>query len=356
MTTRPGARGQSRSAVAVLLPRGGQILMLLSLPALGYLLLRTVSTTGADWSSVGRSVVAVELLWLPAMTFLWWAGHCARASAMVACLPGLSLRQALSLCFAGSAVANSLPLGGALSYGVTAAMIRSWGFTPRALAAFFTLNQVCNILVRLVFGVLSLGWFLLWGPGAMQGSPALLLSVVVAVSLLGACTLLASDQVMVWAGRHTGWALIAVRGEALVCLRRSWPRLLLGAAGYMLLLGALLALCLRGLGAPQPVLLSVAVVGIERMVTAVPLTPGGAGAAELTIFTGLTAAGATAGDALAAALLYRFFTFLLEIPVGAVIILLWRVGRRRATRPPAGEVTPVPPVVGVTGLTVALDA
>jgi uncharacterized membrane protein YbhN (UPF0104 family) len=280
-------------------------------------------------STVGQSLVAVELLWLPAIAFFWWAGHCARASAMVACLPGLSLRRALSLCFAGSAVANSLPLGGALSYGVTAAMVRSWGFTPRALTAFFTLNQICNILVRLAFGALSLGWFLFRGPGVVQGSSALWFSIVVATVLLGGCAVLASDPVMAWAGSRTGWPLIAVRGEAMICFRRSWIRLVLSTVGYMVLLGVLLELCLRGLGAAQPVLLTIAVVGIERMVTVVPLTPGGAGAAELTIFTCLTAAGTEATDAVAAALLYRFFTFLLEIPVGAVIILGWRFGRRR---------------------------
>jgi uncharacterized protein (TIRG00374 family) len=91
----------------------------------------------------------------------------------------------------------------------------------------------------------------------------------------------------------------------------------------------LLELCLGGLGATQPVLLTIAVVGIERMVTAVPLTPGGAGAAELTIFTCLTAAGTEATVAFAAALLYRVFTFLLEIPVGALIILGWRIGLSR---------------------------
>ena len=341
MTTRSGARERWRLIpIGRMMPFSGQFLMLLVLPVIGYLLVQTASATGADWSTIGQSVLAVKLLWLPAMALFWWAGHCARASAMVACLPGLSLRRALSLCFAGSAVANSLPLGGALSCGVTAAMMRSWGFTPRALTTFFTLNQVCNILVRLVFGALSLGWFLTRGPGLLQGSSALFLSVAVALVLLAGGGVLASDPVMLWVGRRTGWPLISFRGEAMACLRRSWLRLVLSTVGYMILLGVLLELCLRGLGTAQPVLLAIAVVGIERMVTAVPLTPGGAGAAELTIFSCLTAAGTEAVDAFAVALLYRFFTFLLEIPVGAVIILSWRIRRRRARTGELPALTP----------------
>jgi len=91
------------------------------------------------------------------------------------------------------------------------------------------------------------------GPGLVQGSSALLLSIAVAVVLLGACVVLAGGPVMVWARHRTRWPLTAVRGEVMACLRRSWLRLVLSTVGYMVLLGLLLELCLRGLGAPQPV-------------------------------------------------------------------------------------------------------
>ncbi|GAB3277428.1 flippase-like domain-containing protein [Kineosporia babensis] len=311
----------------------GNALLVLTIPAMIYLVVRTISQMGAGWSEAGHTLLSVEMLWIPALTFFWWAGHCARAGQVTACLPGLSLGKALSLCFAGSAVANSLPLGGALSFGVSAAMIKSWGFSARAMTSYFTLNQIYTVLLRVLFGAISLTWFMAYGPGAQIGSTPVWASAATGGLLVLVCLVLARGQVTAWAGRRVGALLNALREDMGVALRRSWVQLVLSGLCYMLLLGILLHLCLLGLGVHQSFLLILAVVGIERMVTTVPLTPGGAGAAELTIFTCLTAAGVEPAKALAGALLYRFFTFLLEIPVGAAVIVGWRVRHHLTARP-----------------------
>jgi uncharacterized protein (TIRG00374 family) len=119
--------------------------------------------------------------------------------------------------------------------------------------------------------------------------------------------------------------LMALRRQVAVTMRASWLRLTIGMAGYLMLLAVLLDLCLRGLGAPQAVMLIVATVGVERLVTALPVTPGGAGAAELSLVACLSAGGVPGAQALAAALLYRIFTFFAEIPVGATIALAWHL-------------------------------
>ncbi|GLY31898.1 YbhN family protein [Kineosporia sp. NBRC 101731] len=305
-------------------------LLLLSIPAVLWLVVRTVAAMGAGWSQVGQTVLGLELLWLPVLLLLWWAGHCARAGQVSACLPGLSVGRALSLCFAGSAVANSLPLGGALSYGVSAAMIRSWGFDARAMTSYFTLNQVSTVLLRVGFGTVSLTGFLLYGPGAEIASAPVMISAGAGVVLLVLCGILARGRVSRRVGERAGAVVAALREDMGKALRRSGIQLVLSGLGYMVLLGVLLDTCLLGLGVHQPFLLILAVVGIERMITTVPLTPGGAGAAELTIFSCLTAAAVAPTSALAGALLYRFFTFLLEIPVGAAVIVGWRL-RHQAT-------------------------
>ncbi|MBT0769928.1 UPF0104 family protein [Kineosporia sp. J2-2] len=299
--------------------------LVLSVPMMIWLVVRAVTALGAGWSAAGHAVLGLEPAWLPVLTVLWWAGHCARAGQVTACLPGLSPGRALGLCLAGSAVANSLPLGGALSFGVSAAMIRSWGFSARATTSYFTLNQISTVLLRVLFGVACLGGFLAYGPQVALARGPVLVSAGVAVALLLVCGLLAR-------GRHrgrVGTLVAALREDIGQALRASWGRLVLNGLGYMLLLGVLLHLCLIGLAVHEPFLLVLAVVGIERLVTTVPLTPGGAGAAELTLLTCLTAAGAEPGPALAGALLYRFFTFGLEIPVGAAVILGWRLRHRR---------------------------
>ena len=67
-----------------------------------------------------------------------------------------------------------------------------------------------------------------------------------------------------------------------------------------------------------------AALAFGRLVTALPLTPGGLGVMEV----GLTSALLAVGDAdqsavVAAVLLFRFFTFALPIPLGALMWLFW---------------------------------
>jgi uncharacterized protein (TIRG00374 family) len=199
---------------------------------------------------------------------------------------------------------------------------------------------------------LSVAWFLTAGPGLVSGPAALVVSGLVVVLILAVGAMLMSDTVLSGIGRtlaalasalrsrfrHTQHGhpvrdytrtLLRLRFQLLALLRGSWARLTLGMIGYIVLLALLLDLCLRGLGAPQSVTLMLAVVGIERLVTALPITPGGAGAAELSIVACLTAAGVSGVNALAAALLYRFFTFIAEFPVGAAVALGWRISQSR---------------------------
>ena len=329
--------------------RTKQAVIAVFVPVVILLIVHAPQAAGISWSAVGSSILSVGPIWAVAMGVIWLAGLCAYATALAASLPGLTLRRALSLNLAGSAVANSVPLGGALSYALTTAMGRSWGFTPTSLTAFFAVTNVFNVLVRLLFGLTALIWFMVFGPHLANGASGLIVGAVAALAVLAASLVLGSDRLAAALGTvitrvQRRWQrlrgapnavrgdypnlMIAIRSQVVTLLRESWLRLVLGMGGYLLLVGVLLDFCLRSLGTPQPILVVFAVVGIERLVTAIPLTPGGAGTAELTLFACLTAAGTAPADALAAALLYRLFTFFAEIPVGAVIALSWRFGSR----------------------------
>ncbi len=73
-----------------------------------------------------------------------------------------------------------------------------------------------------------------------------------------------------------------------------------------------------------------------RLISALPVTPGGVGVVEL----GYTAAlGIGLGDAaqaqiVAAVLVFRFVTFVLPIPAGVISYVYWR--RNRSWRKPVG--------------------
>jgi uncharacterized membrane protein YbhN (UPF0104 family) len=319
---------------------------------------------GTTWLKVGTLTRGVKPGWLLVLTVVWLAGLVVHSLVLTSSLPGLTSRRAVSLNLAGSAVANAVPMGGAVSLGVTTAMIRSWGFKPAATGAYLTVSTVWNVLARLLAGLLGLAWVFIALPhagGLASGIPALVLStgalVLVAVVLAserGAVRLAAVGGALFAAVLHRvrpsapvvdrrvpfGLAVIRLRRQVLTLMRTSWARLTAGMIGYLGLLALLLLLCLRSIGDPSSLVLAAAAVGVERLVTAIPITPGGAGVGEVALVAVLTAGGVDPLVAVTAALVYRVFTFFLEIPVGLAVTAGWSVARRRRRRATVAASTP----------------
>jgi uncharacterized membrane protein YbhN (UPF0104 family) len=84
---------------------------------------------------------------------------------------------------------------------------------------------------------------------------------------------------------------------------------------------------------------SLAAFAFVRLLTALPITPGGLGITELGL-VGTMAAGAGHGGAAqvtAAVLLYRAVTYLPPIPLGAVTYMMWQHTPRLLTPGQAGD-------------------
>jgi uncharacterized membrane protein YbhN (UPF0104 family) len=308
-------------------------------------------SAGSTWPDVLGAVRGVSVGWLLALSVVWLAGLVAHSLVLTSSLPGLTSRRALSLNLAGSAVANAVPMGGAISVGLTGAMARSWGFAPVALGAYLTVSMAWNVLVRLLAGVFGLTWLAVTQSGTLWRNSVWVLSAAAGVLVLAGIALARERSTarlgaLVGAAvglvrrtppelsrdRRRGFALtfIRVRRLTLRLIARAWPRLSIGMVGYLALLTLLLDMCLRAIGSPQSLMLVAAAVGVERLVSAVPITPGGAGVAELGLVACLTLSGVNLVVAVAATFLYRLFTFFLEIPVGLVVALGWGLARRRA--------------------------
>jgi uncharacterized membrane protein YbhN (UPF0104 family) len=82
--------------------------------------------------------------------------------------------------------------------------------------------------------------------------------------------------------------------------------------------------------------LSVVLMGaaIERLSTLVVVTPSGAGVAELGAIAWFVAAGLDPVEVVAGVIVYRFFMFALEIPVGGALLGSWAWRQRAAVRRP----------------------
>jgi uncharacterized protein (TIRG00374 family) len=63
-----------------------------------------------------------------------------------------------------------------------------------------------------------------------------------------------------------------------------------------------------------------------RLVSALPITPGGLGVVELGLSAALVKAGGPEAPVVAAVLVYRAITYVLPIPLGAAAYLKWRRG------------------------------
>jgi putative heme transporter len=282
-----------------------------------------------------------------------------------AVLPSIRLRQAAAVNLSSSAVANTLPAGGALGLGVSWAMLSSWGVSTADYVLYTLVSGIWNVLARLGLPALALLVMLT----AAQPDALLIVAAAVGLAVLatvaaGLALLVHSESFALRAGgalqgvltivcrlvrrqppgdfpgsvlgfRRQAAALIAARGRRITATT---------AASHLILWLVLLA-CLRGVGLSQaqvPWQTSLAAFAFVRLLTALPITPGGLGITELGL-VGILAVGAGPGagaQVTAAVLLYRAVTYLPPIPLGAAAYLIWQhapsllrqPGRRRGGR------------------------
>ncbi len=102
-----------------------------------------------------------------------------------------------------------------------------------------------------------------------------------------------------------------------------------GTLGYGLLQALLLWACLDAVGAALAPAVVLAGYAVDRVVSMITITPGGTGFAEAGTAAVLIALGGDPAQVAAGVLLYRGFTFALEIPVGGAWLLGWLFQRRR---------------------------
>ena len=118
-------------------------------------------------------------------------------------------------------------------------------------------------------------------------------------------------------------------------LRRRWLALTVSTLASHLALFLVLFVSIRAIGVSGSQVNfaeALAVFSFARLVSAFPVTPAGLGVVELSYIGGLIWAGAGRTDAVAASLLFRALTYLLQIPLGGITYLIWQRTRDRWRR------------------------
>jgi uncharacterized membrane protein YbhN (UPF0104 family) len=318
------------------------VLTVIAIVTLLVLLPRAVGTT---WTTVGGVLGQVSLPWLGALTVVWIAGLWSHSFVLAASLPGLTKRRGLTLSLTGSAVSNVLPLGGAAGTGLNFAMTRRWGFTPVAFGGFLAVTTLLNLVAKL--GVVAVALALtpiLHSAGALPLGRTSLLLIPVVAALLAVVWALASGSAAAAGGRgldrllkvfrrrsNFATSLPELRHSILRVFRTGWISMTLGMIAYLLLQLALLWMCFQVLGTSLGLPVLITGLAVERLLTLIPITPGGVGVVEIGTAAALVALGGAPAAVAAGLLLFRGFTYLLEIPVGGVTLGIWLLRNRRRT-------------------------
>jgi putative heme transporter len=277
---------------------------------------------------------------------------------VVVATPGLRLRQAAVLTQSTTAVSNAVPAGGAVAVGLTYTMLSSWGFSRSRSTLFVVVTGVWNNFVKLGMPIFAFAILALGGePGsgrttaALAGLGALVAAVVVFGLILRSERYAHRAGVVAgqWAsallrlfrrGPVRGWevAVTRWRGRVVDLVRHRWLALTASTLVSHVSLYVVLLVALRFTGVDESAVSwaeVLAVFAFARLVTAIPITPGGVGVVELALIAGLVEAGGDAARVVAAVLLYRVLTFVLPIGVGVGTYMFWRRNRSwRNSAPP----------------------
>lgn len=260
---------------------------------------------------------------------------------ILAALPGLTLLRAFVVGQISTAVSNTLPAGSAIGVGVTYTMFSSFGFNAGSIAIASVVTGLWNTFVKLGLPVVALAILTIGG----SSNPALQSAAVTGVAVLaGAVVLLtmilSSESVARIAGERLsaiasrlarpfkmgpfeGWAdgLVDFRAQSIDLLRKRWLAITAATLTSQLSLFALLLMSLRHMGVsaedvsgPE----ALAAFALVRLVTAVPITPGNIGIVEVGLAAALAVAGGEESLVVAAVLIYRALSYLLQVPLGLV--------------------------------------
>ena len=314
----------------------------------------------ADWGEVWtamKTLTIIELWTLVAATifnlYTYWLAN-------KAALPGLGIARSAVVTQTGTSVANTVPAGGAVAVGMTYAILSSWGFTGAEAALFVGVTGVWNSFTKLALPVVALGLLVVTGhanPGLVGAAAVGIVALVVAIVVL--TLVFRSSAVARRVGASIGRVLTRLRrlvrkgpapdlGERAVEFRRktivlverrwlklTWTTLLSHVALFVVLL-----LSLRHMGVSEDEVSTVeafAVFAFARLLSAIPITPGGVGVIDLGYIGGLSAIHhAESAHIIAAVLIFRVLTYGIQIPLGGATYFIWRVRTswRRDTPPP----------------------
>jgi putative heme transporter len=231
-------------------------------------------------------------------------------------------------------------------------MYSSWGVPGPDIARAVVVTGVWNTFVKLGMPVVALAILAVTGEaGAGLVTAAFAGVVVLAMAVAVFALMLHSDALarrvghvltvvatrvlrLVRRGPVADWGSAAVRfrRDTIGLLRREWLPLTVTTLISHVSLYVVLLVALRDVGVSEQEVSWAEVLGafaFVRLLTALPITPGGVGVVELGLTAALVVAGGDQAQVVAGVLVFRGLTYLVPVPFGALTYVMWRREARR---------------------------
>jgi uncharacterized protein (TIRG00374 family) len=339
------------------------ILGIIGLTAIVLIFWKVIPTIGSyseAWESLqNMGWLAAALIVLMVLIYLGVYGF----TFMVA-VPGLKFWQGQQVNQAAFAISNGVPGGGAVGLAVQYGMLASYKVRPSAATAAITAVGLWGTFITLglpIFGILALA--LAGAPvGAYQTAAIIGLGILAAAVVL-LVLIIRSEKV---ARRVGAWgnkilaplsrrfkkiknvdlvpSIVNFRASIYLVVAKRWLLLTIAQAGIFVAQFAILYVALRGVEgwdkSGTPILIAFGAFAIAQIGLMIPITPGGVGTVDAFMIAILTSNGTANGAATAADLVWRASSFVPQIIVGVIALVLWyrRAGRTfAAAKPVDGE-------------------
>ena len=310
----------------------------------------------ANYGEVWEALQELSAIWFAAFALAVVINIVTFAPPWMIALPGLAFRHALLFTQASTALTYLAPGGGLVGMAGSFSLLRTWGFGSGEVARAVTLTGIWNQLSNLLLPVVAV--LLLSIEGEQD-------AVLTTAAVVGGMIFAAATGVLMlvfWSdglarsmgeavqagvnrvlgalrrGRVHGWPdrLATFRRETVSLVRRRWAALTVASIVGNLAVFAIMLVSLRALeiGSSQLTWAEVfAGWALARALQLIPLTPGGVGPVEIGLTGILVGFGGPNAGVVAAVLVYRAFTILPTVLVGATTIVAWRwLGPGRAER------------------------
>jgi len=270
-----------------------------------------------------------------------------------AALPGLRYGAGFVVRQTSFLISNAIPGGGALGLGVQYSMLSGYGFGPAETTSAIGITSVWNTLVTLTLPLLAVVGLVLTGVSSGEATAAALIgfAIVLAVIVVFAVMLASEDvarRIGGWGDRLVRWvaglfrkevdldlagAVVRFRNSIVDVVAQRWllitvTNVLQQLTQFAVLWIALLAV--QGGASAASLVEAFAAYAFARLLSFVPVTPGGLGTVDAALTAILQGFGVPANPALAAVLVWRAATYFPQILIGIVTFLVWRRGARRS--------------------------